>query len=216
VGQLALAVEHFGAAVEDQLVLAAYLVEVDERQAGLIAAFRHQLAADPGFFLIIRRGIDGEQQLGPRRLGGQRRTRLPEIFADEQTQLMATERHHTGIGRRSEVALLVEHPVVGQVLFEITCPQLTALVERRRIVKRPLFAPGMAHQNGTLSLPCRDAGQRSLDPDHQVGSQQQILRRVSCQGQLGANQQIGPLLIGQGCCRQYLVTVIFDGAYRQI
>ena len=77
VGQLALAAEHLGAAVENQLILTAYLIEVNQWQTGLIAALGHQLAADPGFLLIIGRGIDSEQQLCPRGLGGQRRTRLP-------------------------------------------------------------------------------------------------------------------------------------------
>ena len=129
VGQLALAAEHLGAAVENQLVLTAHLIEVDQRQTGLIAALGHQLAADPGFFLIIGRGVDGEQQFGPCRLGGQRRTRLPQIFTDEQPQLVTPEWHHAGLGCSGKVALLIKHAVVGQILLEVTGNQLALLIE---------------------------------------------------------------------------------------
>ncbi|MOA35207.1 hypothetical protein D3C78_1566400 [compost metagenome] len=60
-GQLALAVEYLGAAIEDQLVLTAYLIEVDQRQTCLGTALRHQLMANPGLFPIVGGGVDGQQ-----------------------------------------------------------------------------------------------------------------------------------------------------------
>ena len=84
---------------------------------------------------------------------------------------MTTERHHTRLGRGGEVALLVEYPVVGQVLLEVTGNQLALLIEGGGVIERLPFTPGMAHQNGASTLPCRDAGQRGFHPDHQVGAQ---------------------------------------------
>ena len=215
-GQLTLAVEHLGTAIEDQFVLAAHLIEVDQRQTGLAATLRHQFTTDPGFLLIVGRGVDGEQQLGPCRLGGQRRARLPQVFADKQPQLMATEGHHAAIRARSEIALLVKYAVVGQVLLEVAGDQLALLIEGSGVIERRPFTPGMPHQNGAAALPGRDASQRSIDTDHQVAAQQQVFRRIAGQGELGAHQQVGALLLGLSGRSQHLVTVIFDGAYRQI
>ncbi|MNF93615.1 hypothetical protein D3C84_762970 [compost metagenome] len=216
VGQLALAVEHLGATIEYQFVLTTDLIEVNQRQAGLLATLGHQLAADPGFLLIVWGGIDGEQQLGTGRLCRESRARLPQIFADEQAQLVATERHHASIARRGEVTLLVEHPVVGQILLEVTGDELALLIERGCIVERFAFAPGVSHQNGATTLPGRDTRQGRLHPYHQIAAQQQIFRGIAGQRQLGADQQIGALLVGLCGGSQHLVTVIFDGAYRQI
>ncbi|MNC06351.1 hypothetical protein D3C75_538600 [compost metagenome] len=216
VSQLALTVEHLGATIEDQLILTTDLIEVNQRQTGLLAALCHQLAADPGFLLIIRGGIDGEQQLGTGRLCRECRARLPQIFADKQPQLVATERHHAGIAGRGEVTLLVEHPVVGQILLEVAGDELALLIEGSCVVERLSFTPGVAHQNGATTLPGRDTSQGRLHTDHQIAAQQQIFRRVAGQRQLGADQQIGALLVGLCGGSQHLVTVIFDGAYRQI
>ncbi|MNF62977.1 hypothetical protein D3C84_446640 [compost metagenome] len=215
-GQLALAAEHLGAAVEDQLVLAADLIEVNEWQTRLIAALRHQLIADPGLLPVIGGGVDTQQQLGAGRLGRQGRARLPQIFTDEQPQFVLSESHDAGFSACGEVALLVKHPVVGQILLEVTRHQLAPLIEGGRVIERLAFAPGMPHQDGAIALPGSHSGQCSLDPDHQVGPQQQIFRRVTGQCQLGAHQQIGALLIRLCGRSQHLVTVIFDGAYRQI
>lgn len=74
----------------------------------------------------------------------------------------------------------------------------------------------MPHQNGTVALPFGNTSQRGLNPDHQIGTQQQIFRWIAGQGQLGADQQIGTLLLGLSCRSEHFVSVIFDGAYRQI
>ena len=74
----------------------------------------------------------------------------------------------------------------------------------------------MPHQNGTVALPFGNTSQRGFDPHHQIGAQQQIFRWIAGQGQLGADKQIGTLLFGLSCRSEHFVSVIFDGAYRQI
>ncbi|MNG24054.1 hypothetical protein D3C84_1087330 [compost metagenome] len=78
---------------------------------------------------------------------------MPQVFADQQPKLMTTERHDTGLRASAEVALLIEHPVVRQILLEVTSDQFALLIEGRCVVERLSFTPGVTHQDGALASP---------------------------------------------------------------
>ena len=115
--QAAVGVKDHRGAVEDELVLASHRVHVDQR-AGSVGRPRrqHPLALRQALG-IVRRGVDVDHQLGPgRRLGTDRAGRVPGILANRDTDLRPADQVKAfGPVAGSEVALLVEHRVIGQV-----------------------------------------------------------------------------------------------------
>ena len=73
-GERAVGVEAEGAAVEDQLVLAAALVDVDQRQAGLDDAGERDLLADVGLALPVGRAVRARSASRRRSRAGTRET----------------------------------------------------------------------------------------------------------------------------------------------
>ena len=113
-GQRAVAVEAEGAAVEDQLVLAAALVDIDERQAGLDHAGKRHLLAHIGLALPIGRAVGRDQDFGAG--FGQAFGDLlePDVLADRQAEPDAAKADRTGQRPDFEDAQLVEDAVIGQ------------------------------------------------------------------------------------------------------
>ena len=104
-------------AVEDQLVLAADLVDVDDRAAGVGGPGRRASArARRDLAGVVRRGVDVDDQLGARRRPARRSgRRAPGVLADADADPHAADHEQLErLGPGREVALLVEHRVVGQ------------------------------------------------------------------------------------------------------
>ena len=80
----AVAIDAAGIAVEQQIVLAADQVDVQNRQTCFLCARGQHLIAFGGFVLSKWRGVDVDQQLGAGAPGGGRRIRPPHVLADAQ------------------------------------------------------------------------------------------------------------------------------------
>jgi hypothetical protein len=69
---------------------------------------------------LVRGGVDDQQQVGASGSGGGDGTALlPEVLADRDRHVDAAHRDDGEAGARDEVAGLVEHPVVGQVVLGV-------------------------------------------------------------------------------------------------
>ncbi len=116
--QRAIGVQHEGSAVEDQFVLAADLVEVDERQSGL----RHPRGRDVEALLRlaapIGRTIRHQQHLGAGLGEALDDVAGPDVLADRDAETNAAKIHRARQRPRREDALFVEHAVIGQVDLE--------------------------------------------------------------------------------------------------
>ena len=104
-------VEHHRRAVEDELVLAADEVHVDDRRLRLRRARReHRLAfLDPA--RVVRRRVDVHDELrAPVGLGDDRSGRTPRVLAHRERDPQTGDDEQRAVdGGRLEVALLVEH-----------------------------------------------------------------------------------------------------------
>ena len=180
----AVAVEHERRAVEDELVLPADLVHVDER-ARRVGGPRgqHALAlAEP--VGVVRRRVDVEHELGATRgLLGDRAVRNPRVFADGDAHLHARDlEEHERVGAGGEVALLVEHRVVGEMALVIRALHAAAGTHGRRVVE---IAAGIDEADDGRTVPRTRRHLLHCDPvgPHEAGLEQKVLRRIPGDGQ---------------------------------
>src|SRR4029077_11993463 len=101
-------VDDEGSAVKDELVLAADLVDVDERNAGFTHARAHQRHAAIDLAALERRAVRDEKQLRP--LAGKMTCDSwePDVLANGNPDTNSFELDDVGQRARLEDALLVE------------------------------------------------------------------------------------------------------------
>jgi hypothetical protein len=143
-GQLAVGIEGKRRAVEDEFVLAAKLVGVEDRQVAFDHLADDHLVADVDLAAIIGRTVRHQQHF--RAAFGQRLADAeiaPDILADRNAEPDAAKidraRHRTLV----ENALLVELAVIGQVDLVALGGHLAAVEHHHRIV--PLVAARQRH-----------------------------------------------------------------------
>ena len=106
--------------VEDQFILATHEVDIGKRAACLLGPPSDQVAAYVILVPLVRAGVDHCQQartsLGSR---GHWPAVLPKVFTDGKGNIDSADTHHVEFVARLEIAELVEHPVVGQVMFRV-------------------------------------------------------------------------------------------------
>ena len=145
-GQRAVGVHHERAAVEDELVLSADLVDVRERHARLGRAHPRELETMRELLDLEGRSVGDEQQLRAalRQVGGDRVE--PDVFADRKAQADVPERHRLRQRAGLEDALLIEDAVVRQLVLEA---QLSASVcdQRHGVVQMSLLLPWKGHHD---------------------------------------------------------------------
>ena len=195
--QLAVGVEHHGGPVEDQLVLAADLVHVDEG-AGRIggpggehALARRQPVGE------VRRGVHVHDQLGTAEaLEGDRAVRAPGVLADADADPHAPDHVELGpLGTGREVPLLVEHGVVRQQPLAVDAGHLPADADGGGVVE---VAPGVdeADDGRAPAGAGGHLGQGGAVVGHEPGLEHQVLGGVAGDGQLGEGSQVGPGRLG--------------------
>ena len=132
----AVGIDHEAATVEDQVVLTADLIQVDDRGVDFGGTTLGELETGVGLAFLIRRAVDGEQQVDV--LGGQvghRATILPDVLADGHADggTIHVEGHGTVAG--GEDTEFVEHAVVGQEVLVVAGPD-HALMQYHQSVAR--------------------------------------------------------------------------------
>ena len=209
-------------AVEHDLVLPADLVDVQHER---VVAFG--VESGPGLThralaAGVRRGVGDHDDAGALGGIGERSLVGPHVLAHRQPDRHPGHVHDHGLVGRREVPGLVEDAVVRQSQLAVRRDDLAVTQERRGVVE-------VARRHGRvpvrlLLLWCEVGGVVVVDvPEHQrtaVGSgrrqvaqclllgvdevalQQQVLRWVAGQHQLGRNDQVGPRIRGPTPCVQ--------------
>ena len=213
----ALGIEHHRAAVEHQLVLAAHLVDVDERAAGIRGARRqHPFAVRP-LVEVVRRAVDVDVQLGATgSLFGKWPGRAPHVFADADADLHAAD--HIQLVRvagvaRCEVTGLVEHRVVRQQPLAIGADDFAIGTHRRGVVDVAISSDISDHGGATTGVRGH-LGQRFEIVGHESGLQHQIFRRVAGDRQLGERDDVASGGLGRVVGRDdlgHIAVEIADG-----
>ena len=157
VGQLRrdrqIAVEGKRGAVEDELVLAADLVEIDERQSAFGDACDRNRQPDVGLVARVRRAVRNQQNFGAG-LGEALDDVLvilgffqPDVLADRHTDADAFDRHRPRGRPAREQALLVEHAVIRQIALVAERGDPPAVEQRASVKELALVDPGGADQH---------------------------------------------------------------------
>lgn len=121
--QRAVGVDDEAAAVEDEVVLAADLVHVDERRLHLGGAALRQFETNVGLALLVRGAVDRDERVDvASREFGDGTAILPDVLADGDAETRAVHVEHDGAFAGLEDAELVEHAVVRQEMLVVTGP----------------------------------------------------------------------------------------------
>ncbi len=121
-------------AVEDELVLAADAVDVDDRQAGLAHPFADHVAAQRLLPRVVRRAVGDDDDLRPGGAGLARGARKPDVLADHDAHAQPCDVDDARLAAGLEIALLVEHGVVGQLALAIDRRDPPVAQHRERVV----------------------------------------------------------------------------------
>ncbi len=204
--QPAIGVERERGAIEHQLVLAADEVEVDQRQAG----FRHPCHGKLHPVVLLAglegRRIDDDQELGTAFLEPLGNVGKPHVLADhgpetDSATILEVEPHRSGNRPRGKHPLLVEHPVIRQLVLRP--PPLDHTVgQQEDAIARALsgLRPGSAKQDG--GRPRRRVRRQRIDQRRRALQQRrlehQILERVAGERKLGKHDEIRASRTGVG------------------
>ncbi len=194
--QTAVGVEDHRGAVEDELVLASHRVHVDQGARGIGRPRRQHPLAFRQALGVVRRGVDIDHQLGPcRGLGAHRARRVPGILADRDAdERPSYQVQALGPGAGREVALLIEHRVIGQVTFVVNPADLASSTNSSRVVQVDTFVDE-ADDSGAVFRGLGHLGQGDKVVGHEPGLEQQVFGRVAGDDQLGEHSQVGPRLL---------------------
>ena len=131
---------HEAPAIEDQVVLPSYLIDIDDRGINLASAPGRQIATHMSLALLEGGTVDGHQEVnallghladGP--------ALLPDILADGQTDTSAFDVENDALLAGSEDSIFVEDPVVGQEVLVIPGPHQTVVKDHHPVARPVLF-----------------------------------------------------------------------------
>ena len=201
-------------AVEHELVLAADLIDVDDRQVAFGDARHRDVEAHLVLVALIGRAVRHDQQLGAGLGQALHHLGAPDVLADRQPEAHTAKAHRAGIGPGNEHALLVEHPVVGQIDLETHGRDGAAIEHAIGVVELAVLHPRRPDQHrgtavGGLARKLFDLGPAG---GLQGGLEDQILGRIAAHEQLGKGHQIGAVASRLGTRLARLLGVAGDVA----
>src|SRR5918996_2619259 len=186
----ALVVEDDGVAVEDQLVLAAdRIAEREIRRIVARAGDEHLLAL--AVLADVERGcrdVADQLRAGEREVG-RRRPRLPDVLADRRSDQRPPVLEQEEVATRREVAILVEDAVVGEEALAVDRLHLAVGADRAR-VEEIAVEMRRADENDDAASGCSDLAERRLRGADEARPQQQVLRGVAGDGELGEEDEV--------------------------
>ena len=194
-------------AVEHQFVLAADLVEIDQRQPAFGDAGHRD--RQPQIVLVARigRAVRHHQDFGAG-LGEAFDDVLvvlglfqPDVLADRHADADAADRHRARGGSAREQALFVEHAVIRQVGLVADRGDAAAVQQGAGVVELAVIDPGGAdqHRRPAIGGLARKLLDRRAAGGLEGRLQHQVFRRIAGDEQFGQHQQIGA--IGLACAR---------------
>ena len=191
--QALVGVEHEGGAVENQLVLAADLIEIGERQARIDDPRHRDIQPVIAFDRIERRTVGHQQQFGAGFAQTFDRIETPNVFADRHADAHAANVEGTGHGAGLEDAFLVEDAVIGQIDFERRGLHRAGIEIRHRVVEAALLEPGRADQNRRTAI--GGVLGKGFDRFHRVllehRLQHEVFRRIAGDIELAEKDEVG-------------------------
>ncbi len=188
-------VEHHRVTVEDELVLAAD--EVAEREVGA----RVPGARDEHLLPLLRlahverrgREIDDELRAGESEIGC-RRPRLPEVLADGGRNVDLAQADEQEIASLGEVAVLVEDAVVREEVLAVDRLHAPVRAYRAR-VGQIAVEPRRADECDDAGRRARDLRQRLVGGADEAWTEEEILRGVARDGELGIDDEISACVV---------------------
>ena len=208
-------VEQHRRAVEDELVLAADEVHVEQRNRRVGRTRREHRLPFPDPARVVGRRVDVHDELGATgRLGGDRAVRAPRVFTDRHRD--PNPGHHeerTVDGGRREVALLVEHRVVGQQVLVVDAEHVSVRTDRGRVVEIS-HRVGEAHHRGRATGARRELVEHFGGTGDERLAQQQVFGRVARERELGKGDEVAAgrlgLFVGVDDSRRVAVEIADD------
>jgi len=199
-------------AVEDELVLPAAGVDPCHERPGIHRAGPdHRLARLP-LACVVGRAVDVHEQLrAVQRLDRERPARIPGVLADADPDPHALVDEDRAARAAAEVALLVEDPVVGQVVLVVDALDLAVGSEGGGVVDVVLHVDEADDQGD----PLRGRGdllQLAEVVADEARLEEQVLGRVAGQEQLREGDQVGAGFTGTLGPLDDLATVSFEVA----
>ena len=175
----AVGAQHERAAVVDHLVLAADLVEIDERQAAFDHAIDAELHAHVGLADLVGRAVGHQQDLAAGLGDAFDDVGRPHVLADRHADAHALEDQRPRHRARREDALVVEHAVVRQVDLVALADDLALVEADDGVVQLVVLAPRRGDEQRRPAVP--RVGAQRLDrlvaALLEGGLQHQVLRR---------------------------------------
>ena len=194
-----------GGSVKYDLVLAANLIDIKNRQLVALGRLAEDLVALLTLADMAGAGVDADNEVwrgvthARERVGGVIcASIIPAVFADQKTHLRLTDTQHLGGVRAGlKVAALVKDVVGRQKLLVVAQTHITVLEHQQAVVQRlarTVMARGGAHHPVQIGLLAR-GGQEVLQAVFQalqkLGLVQHVAGVVAAQRQLGEHDQIG-------------------------
>ena len=183
--------------------MAAHLVHVDQRTAGIGGARREHALAALDLATVIRRPVDVDVEFGATsRLRSERAHGAPDVFADADANLHATDDVQlelVALVARSEIARLVEHAVVGQQPFAIGAFDLAASAHGSSVVQIAI-ALYETNDGNAVTGSRRNGSQHVFVVADESRLQHEIFGRVTRDAQLGERNDValrglGPIVV---------------------
>jgi len=194
-------IDQHGTAIEDQLILAADLVDIDDRHPPFARARRQHIVAALLLAAMKRRSIEIDHQARARAGRTSSGFRPPDVLADGDGGGHTAEIDHTGRIAGGKIALLVEHLVIGQTLLVVAGDQLAIADHAGRVIEPVTLAPRITEHRDDAAAGRHYHLQSALDAGLQRRPQQQILGRIADQRQLGEHGDLGTVPIAGGAQR---------------
>ncbi len=189
--RLTLLVDDQARAVEHDLVLAPHQVAVGHHDQVVGGARAQHALARLGLAGVVGGGRDVDDDLGAAAddLLLDRAAREPDVLADADADHGAAAREHRVAGRGHEVAVLVEHAVVGQVALAVGAHQATVVEHGGGVVEVDVAVHRADHHRHAHAVGQQRVGHldRALD---ERGLEQQVLGRVARDHHLGQREHL--------------------------
>ncbi len=142
------AVQRERRALEHQFVLAADLVEVNERQPAFHDAGHRDAFANGELVAFVRGGVGDQQDFAAGLEDAFDRVGAPDVLADRHADAHPAKDDRPRRRPRRKHALLVKNAIIGQIDLEAHRFDAPAVEERHCVEELAVLDPGQAHQRG--------------------------------------------------------------------
>ncbi len=213
-GERTVGIERERRAFEDEFVLAADLIEIDERQAAFDDARDGDVLTNRELVALVRGGVGNEQDFAARLGDAFDRIGAPDVFADRHADAHAAKHDRPRRGTRLEHPLFVEHAVIGQIDLEAHRLDPPAVEQRRGVVQRAVLDPRQSDEHGRPAVGglAREALAGGAAGLLERRLEHQILGRISGEIELGRHHQIRAEARGLGARPAQTLEVALDVA----